>query len=82
MCKNRSTNGLLLITRLLLFSRCNKQCERGCEFYMESYHWYDLKRTGCTELLTNLTGRFYLLYYPLLQIEKARAGHTQYPNDK
>lgn len=82
MCKNRITNGLLLITGLLLFSRWNKQRECGCEFYIESGRWYDSKRTGCADLLTNLTGRSYLFYYPVLQAEKDRAGHTQYTDDK
>jgi len=47
------------------------------EFYVEGHWWYDVKRTGRTDLLTSLAGRTYLLYYPIPQVEKDLAGYTQ-----
>jgi hypothetical protein len=53
--------------------------ERFREFYCEGYKWYDIKRTGRTDLLTSLAGRSYLMYYPIPQTEKDLAGYTQNP---
>ncbi len=49
------------------------------EFFGEGHWWYDIKRTGRTDLLTTLNGRTYLLYYPIPQTEKDLAGYTQNP---
>lgn len=49
------------------------------EFFAEGHWWYDIKRTGRTDLLTTLNGRTYLLYYPIPQTEKDLAGYTQNP---
>ncbi|MFI5140039.1 MAG: RagB/SusD family nutrient uptake outer membrane protein, partial [Sphingobacteriales bacterium] len=53
--------------------------ERRREFFAEGHWWYDIKRTGRTDLLTTLNGRNYLLYYPIPQTEKDLAGYTQNP---
>lgn len=49
------------------------------EFLGEGHWWYDIKRTGRTDLLNTLNGRTYLLYYPIPQTEKDLAGYTQNP---
>ncbi len=51
--------------------------ERRKEFFGEGQWWYDLKRTGRTDLLTSLNERNYLLYYPVPQSQKDIAGYTQ-----
>jgi hypothetical protein len=51
--------------------------ERRKEFFGEGQRWYDLKRTGRTDLLTSLNGRNFLLYYPVHQSQKDIAGYTQ-----
>lgn len=53
--------------------------ENRREFYAEGHRWYDVKRTGRTDLLTTLGGRNYLLYYPIPQTERDLAGYTQNP---
>jgi hypothetical protein len=53
--------------------------ERFREFFGEGYKWYDIKRTGRTDLLTTWAGRDYLLYYPVPQTEIDLAGYTQNP---
>ena len=53
--------------------------ERQREFYGEGFRWYDIKRTGRTDLLTTLAGRTYLLYYPIPQLEIDLGGYTQNP---
>jgi hypothetical protein len=51
--------------------------ERRKEFFGEGQRWYDLKRTGRTDLLTTLNGRNFLMYYPVPQSQKDIAGYTQ-----
>jgi hypothetical protein len=51
--------------------------ERFREFYCEGYKWYDIKRTGRTDLLSSWAGRDYLLYYPVPQTEIDLAGYIQ-----
>lgn len=51
--------------------------ERRREFFAEGQNWFDYKRTGRTDLLPNLNGRNYLLYYPIPQNEKDLGGYTQ-----
>jgi hypothetical protein len=51
--------------------------ERRKEFFGEGQWWYDLKRTGRTDLLTTLNGRNFLMYYPVPQSQKDIAGYTQ-----
>jgi hypothetical protein len=51
--------------------------ENRREFYAEGHRWYDLKRTGRTDLLSTLSGRKHLLYYPIPQTERDLAGYTQ-----
>ena len=53
--------------------------ERQREFYGESYRWYDIKRTNRLDLLPSLSGRNYLLLYPIPQVERDLAGYTQNP---
>lgn len=53
--------------------------ENRREFFGEGHWWFDIKRTGRTDLLTSLAGRTYLLYYPVPQVEKDLAGYTQNP---
>ncbi len=54
--------------------------ENRREFYAEGHRWYDVKRTGRTDLLTTLGGRNYLMYYPIPQTERDLAGYTQNPD--
>lgn len=53
--------------------------ENRREFYCEGHWWYDIKRTGRTDLLTTLAGRTHLLYYPIPQVQRDLAGYTQNP---
>ncbi|WP_316814170.1 RagB/SusD family nutrient uptake outer membrane protein [Pedobacter heparinus] len=53
--------------------------ENRREFYTEGHWWYDIKRTGRTDLLTTLAGRNHLLYYPIPQVQRDLAGYTQNP---
>lgn len=55
--------------------------ERRREFFGEGYHWYDVKRTGRTDLLKTLNGRNHLLYYPIPQNEIDLAGKENYPQN-
>lgn len=54
--------------------------ERRREFYGEGQWWYDVKRTGRTDLFKTLAGRNRLLLYPIPQTEKDLAGYTQNPD--
>ena len=51
--------------------------ERRKEFFGEGQWWYDLKRTGRTDLLSSLNGRNYLMYYPVPQSQRDIAGYSQ-----
>ena len=51
--------------------------ERRKEFFGEGQWWYDLKRTGRTDLLSSLNARNYLMYYPVPQSQRDIAGYTQ-----
>lgn len=55
--------------------------ERRREFFGEGYQWYDVKRTGRTDLLKTLNGRNHLLYYPIPQREIDLAGKENYPQN-
>lgn len=56
--------------------------ERHREFYGEGQRWYDLKRTGRTDLFRSLNGRNYLMYFPVPQTEIDLAGKENYPQNK
>jgi hypothetical protein len=51
--------------------------ERRREFFGEGKWWYDIKRTGRTDLLSSLNARLHLLYYPIPQREMDLARYTQ-----
>jgi hypothetical protein len=51
--------------------------ERRKEFFGEGQRWYDLKRTGRTDLFATLNARNYLLYYPVPQSQRDITGYTQ-----
>ncbi len=55
--------------------------ERNRELYAEGFRWYDLKRTGRTDLLQTLAGRNHLLYYPIPQREIDLVGEEAYPQN-
>lgn len=55
--------------------------ERHREFYAEGFRWSDIKRTGRTDLLSELRGRTYLMYWPIPQAEIDIAGTAAYPQN-
>lgn len=55
--------------------------ERNREFFAEGFRWYDIKRTGRTDLLLSLGDRDYLMYYPIPQTEIDLAGKEAYPQN-
>lgn len=55
--------------------------ERHREFYAEGMRWSDIKRTGRTDLLKELNGRTYLMYWPIPQAEIDIAGSDAYPQN-
>lgn len=55
--------------------------ERHREFYAEGFRWSDIKRTGRTDLLKELNGRTYLMYWPIPQDEINIAGTAAYPQN-
>ncbi|MDE6490375.1 MAG: RagB/SusD family nutrient uptake outer membrane protein [Muribaculaceae bacterium] len=55
--------------------------ERHREFYAEGMRWSDIKRTGRTDLLKELNGRTYLMYWPIPQAEIDIAGTEAYPQN-
>lgn len=55
--------------------------ERNRELFGEGFRWYDIKRTGRTDLLMTLAGRDHLLYYPVPQSERDLAGYENYPQN-
>lgn len=55
--------------------------ERHREFYAEGFRWSDIKRTGRTDLLAELRGRTYLMYWPIPQAEIDIAGTAAYPQN-
>lgn len=55
--------------------------ERRREFFGEGYFWYDVKRTGRTDMLKTLNGRNHLMYYPIPQNEIDLAGKENYPQN-
>jgi hypothetical protein len=55
--------------------------ENNREFYAEGRRWFDIKRTGRTDLYDDWKGRDYLLYWPIPQKERDIAGKTAYPQN-
>ncbi len=51
------------------------------EFYAEGRRWFDIKRTGRTDLYKEWNGRDYLLLWPIPQDERDLAGHDRYPQN-
>lgn len=51
--------------------------ERLREFYGEGQRWFDVKRTGRTDLFPTLAGRTHLMYYPIPQTEIDLGGYIQ-----
>lgn len=80
---NARYNGVPSLAALTALSASETQNlildERLREFYCEGFRWYDLKRTGRSDLFTTLGGRNYLLYYPIPQTERDLAGYPQNP---
>ena len=55
--------------------------ENHREFYGEGRRWFDIKRTGRTDLYDTWDGRDFLLYWPIPQDERDIAGHANYPQN-
>lgn len=55
--------------------------ENHREFYGEGRRWFDIKRTGRTDLYDSWDGRDFLLYWPIPQDERDIAGHDNYPQN-
>lgn len=55
--------------------------ENNREFYAEGRRWFDIKRTGRTDLIECWGGRNHLLYWPIPQDERDLAGHDMYPQN-
>ena len=55
--------------------------ENNREFYAEGRRWFDIKRTGRTDLYDDWKGRDYLLFWPIPQKERDIAGKTAYPQN-
>ncbi|MCR5519950.1 MAG: RagB/SusD family nutrient uptake outer membrane protein [Bacteroidales bacterium] len=55
--------------------------ENNREFYGEGRRWFDIKRTGRTDLYDSWNGRDFLLYWPIPQKERDIAGYDVYPQN-
>lgn len=55
--------------------------ENNREFFGEGRRWFDIKRTGRTDLYDNWNGRDFLLYWPIPQKERDIAGKEKYPQN-
>lgn len=55
--------------------------ENNREFYGEGRRWFDIKRTGRTDLYDSWNGRDFLLYWPVPQKERDIAGKDKYPQN-
>lgn len=55
--------------------------ESNREFYAEGRRWFDIKRTGRTDLYDSWNGRDFLLYWPVPQKERDIAGKEIYPQN-
>ena len=55
--------------------------ENNREFYGEGRRWFDIKRTGRTDLYDTWNGRDFLLYWPIPQKERDIAGKDKYPQN-
>lgn len=55
--------------------------EYNREFYAEGHRWFDIKRTGRTDLYKMWNGRDFLLLWPIPQDERDLAGHDKYPQN-
>lgn len=55
--------------------------ENNREFYAEGRRWFDIKRTGRTDLYDTWNGRDHLLYWPIPQDERDLVGHDVYPQN-
>ena len=55
--------------------------ENQREFYAEGRRWFDIKRTGRTDLYKEWNGRDHLLLWPIPQDERDLAGHDRYPQN-
>jgi len=56
--------------------------ENNREFYAEGHRWFDIKRTGRTDLYDSWNGRDFLLYWPIPQKERDIAGKEKYPQNQ
>ena len=55
--------------------------ENQREFFAEGRRWFDIKRTGRTDLYKTWNGRDFLLLWPIPQDERDLAGHDNYPQN-
>ena len=55
--------------------------ENNREFFGEGRRWFDIKRTGRTDLYDTWNGRDFLLYWPIPQKERDIAGKDIYPQN-
>lgn len=55
--------------------------ENNREFFGEGRRWFDIKRTGRTDLYDSWNGRDFLLYWPVPQKERDIAGKEKYPQN-
>ena len=55
--------------------------ENQREFYAEGRRWFDIKRTGRTDLYKTWNQRDFLLLWPIPQDERDLAGHDNYPQN-
>lgn len=55
--------------------------ENNREFFGEGRRWFDIKRTGRTDLYESWNDRDFLLYWPVPQKERDIAGKDKYPQN-
>lgn len=55
--------------------------ENNREFFGEGRRWFDIKRTGRTDLYESWNDRDFLLYWPVPQKERDIAGKEKYPQN-
>ncbi len=55
--------------------------ENNREFFGEGRRWFDIKRTGRTDLYDSWDNRDFLLYWPIPQKERDIAGKDKYPQN-
>ena len=55
--------------------------ENNREFFAEGHRWFDIKRTGRTDLYKYWDGRDHLLYWPIPQDEIDLVGKDVYPQN-